>query len=72
LPVRLCLLLGLTLTYLDTLIDDSVDDTKRVEVEFDTLDASVGDLLVLLVKVVEELFRLVTTERLTVEGGVSG
>jgi hypothetical protein len=61
-----------TLTYLDTLIDDSVDDTKRVEVEFDTLDASVGDLLVLLVKVVEELFRLVTTERLTVEGGVSG
>jgi hypothetical protein len=58
----------MALTYLDTLIDNSVDDTERIKVELDTIDASVGDLLVLLVKVVEELFRLVTAKRSTVRG----
>jgi hypothetical protein len=62
------MLLGLALTYLNTLIDDSVDDAERVKVELDTIDTSVGDLLVLLVKVVEELFRSVTAKRSTVRG----
>jgi hypothetical protein len=62
----------MALTYLDTLIDDSVDNTERVKVELDPIDASVGDLLVLFVKVVEELFSLVTARRSTVRGKMGG
>jgi hypothetical protein len=40
---------------LDGLVDDAVDDAQRVEVEVDALVRALGDLLVLLVEVVEEL-----------------
>jgi hypothetical protein len=40
---------------LDGLVDDAVDDAQRVEVEVDALVGALGDLLVLLVEVVEEL-----------------
>jgi hypothetical protein len=39
---------------LNLLIDDTVADTKSVEVKLDTRDGSIGDKLVLVVKVVEE------------------
>lgn len=40
---------------LDAFIDDSVYDTKGVELELDTVESAVGDLLVLFIEVVEEL-----------------
>lgn len=40
---------------LDGFIDDSIDDTKGVELKLNSLNGSVGNLLILLIKVVEEL-----------------
>jgi hypothetical protein len=39
---------------LNGLINDTVSDTKSVEVKLDTGNGSIGDQLVLVVKVVEE------------------
>lgn len=43
---------------LDGFIDDSVYDTKGVELELDAVESAVGDLLVLFIEVVEELEQL--------------
>lgn len=40
---------------LDGFIDDSIDDSKGVELKLDSFDGSIGDLLVLFVEMVEEL-----------------
>lgn len=46
---------GIHRTDLDSLVDDAVDDTQRIEVEMNTLGLAARDLLVLLVEVVIEL-----------------
>lgn len=43
---------------LNSLVDDTIDDTQRIKVEVDALALALGNLLVLLVEVVVELSRL--------------
>lgn len=43
---------------LDSFIDDSIDDSKGVELKLNSFDRSIGDLQVLFVEVVEELLML--------------
>lgn len=45
---------------LDSFIDDTIDDTQGVEVQLNTLLSAIGNLLVLSVEVVEELFWLIS------------
>lgn len=43
---------------LDSFIDDSIDDSEGVEIELNAIHGAVGNLLVLFIEVIEELFSL--------------
>lgn len=53
-------------------IDDTINDTQRVEVKFNTVDSSIDNLLVLLVEVVEERRPVVTSIALSPQAEVLG
>lgn len=46
---------GVSLTYLDGLVDDTIDYAKRIEFKMDTIDYPFRDLLVLFMEIIEEL-----------------
>lgn len=43
---------------LDAFVDDAVYDTESVKVELNTVRSAIGDLLILFVEVIEELYLL--------------
>ena len=48
------------MVYLDCLVDDAVDNSQRVEVKLDTINRTVGNSLILLIEMIEELRPLIS------------
>lgn len=51
--------------YLDTLVDDTIDYSQGIEIELNTFRGTIGNLLILLVKVGEECRAIVTSVTLS-------
>lgn len=46
---------AVSMVYLDRLVDDAVDNSQRVEIKLNTINSTIGDSLILLIEIIEEL-----------------
>lgn len=51
--------------YLDSFVDDAIDDTQRVEVEGNAIYGTIHNFFILLVEVIEKLRLLVSWQKVS-------